>query len=284
MCFLRPPSVVSISTLFNVNDQQFFCLMNTWDEAMSSCSAPQESQFDLETLFPSPSSPSRSRAASVDNSDHNSDHDPDNDRDNDRDNDQRHGIDQYHANDQHQRRDGGDADDYHDVGVHGSTGADRRYHRYPDDDHDDGHPHGGMHLGGAAALLAGRRNSSSNVSNASGSVNMSNHSNNNHHAPGEGGVNGRRNQHDSAAGVGGGYHAVARGGGASVEEGTRDGLSPFALECDEEGEHDDIVIDDDGWEGERGGGWNEKGAGAGAGDGVREQDRMGYQYRSGYHY
>jgi len=35
------------------NNQQFYCLMNTWHESLASCSAPQENQYTAEALFPS---------------------------------------------------------------------------------------------------------------------------------------------------------------------------------------------------------------------------------------
>lgn len=42
-------------------EQQFYCLMNTWNESLASCSAPQENQYTVDALFPPPE-PARSES------------------------------------------------------------------------------------------------------------------------------------------------------------------------------------------------------------------------------
>ncbi|CAM9112323.1 unnamed protein product, partial [Scytosiphon promiscuus] len=44
-------------SVFLGHGQQFYCLMNTWQESLASCSAPQENQYDVEVLFPTPEPP-----------------------------------------------------------------------------------------------------------------------------------------------------------------------------------------------------------------------------------
>lgn len=36
----------------NPPNQQFYCVMNTWDESLASCSAPQENQYTTQMLLP----------------------------------------------------------------------------------------------------------------------------------------------------------------------------------------------------------------------------------------
>ncbi|CBN78420.1 conserved unknown protein [Ectocarpus siliculosus] len=47
------------ASLFLGHGQQFYCLMNTWNESLASCSAPQENQYTVDALFPPPE-PARS--------------------------------------------------------------------------------------------------------------------------------------------------------------------------------------------------------------------------------
>ncbi|CAM9766795.1 unnamed protein product, partial [Ectocarpus sp. 12 AP-2014] len=47
------------ASLFLGHGQQFYCLMNTWNESLASCSAPQENQYTVDALFP-PQEPARS--------------------------------------------------------------------------------------------------------------------------------------------------------------------------------------------------------------------------------
>lgn len=230
--------------------------MNTWDEARSSCSAPQENQFDMDMLFPESPTPSRA------SSEHG-----DNDHDNDRDNDHDH---RYTDNDDHRRIDN----------DHRRIDNDHHYtdndHRYTDNDHPRARYAHYDHLD--AASDHGREydddDNNIDVDNIDMDIEVGHvypARGDSSSYPARGDVNGdgnprglsaeRKHGRTSKRGRAGGNG----GTGMGADGVGRAGSSPFALECDEVGDHDDAGFD-------RGGsGWRGRG-----------EDPRGYHYRGGY--